>query len=388
MPRRKQIDQGEGLNPAALKKLPSSLKAGVKEAGQEAFKHGVWETGKILGKAGKEHMKGIPAQYVRRNVKERMAENVKEGAKKIFKALVSSAAQPIKEALTGSGLSGGVIDMALIKQMVKDFPGDTRRALECCKECAKKNIMGKGAQQGGFLPAMLAALAPVAMPLVGKLVADVAPKVIGALTGKKGKGATMGDWAYLGLYDDHAGRGWDYVGMGTDGAYRNRPIETSDLFQFAQKYGVFGKIDLPENQHRGNVNEMIHNIANDVHDYKEEAPTFEDTHITPLPTTLHINNLTEQPPREGFEVMGTGFRLLPDTSLGQYKRIRYGGGIVGNLPASSGGIVGQLPSTRMGRGLMPSENSVMGYPVGLARMGKGIAQKKNLKTSNVATWYP
>ena len=304
------------------------------------------------------------------------------------------------------------------------------------------------AEQGGsgFLP-VLAALAPTIIPMA----ADLISGLLGKILGKRGKGfeedegvggAVPGDYSSneLGsrpgqavhhnqdggffldvkgipsMNRENKGQGGSILeGQRSDAPLSNVFVKHSSLWQFAPVPGLMGIIETPANSFYGSgtsdENLGIWEMANDVDQYINSAPTFEDGITSIAPSTLVVNpaSISEMPKNttigstvkaingEGrgggsSDTGDRGFVYAPGMSLSRLAAYssRYGNGIVGSMSihAGKGGDI-----TRVGRGILPTESAITGVPVGVGSRGRGVTSHQQggshnvlVRASNVASW--
>ncbi len=185
----------------------------------------------------------------------------------------------------------------------------------------------------------------------------------------------------------------------------------AQLWWFTPQPGLMGRTELPANQYflKGrDVNVDIWEQANDVDEYINSAPTYEDGVTQIAPSTSYSRGAVSEMPADstvgstlkdirgessGRRSSDGGFVYAPGMSLSRLAsaKHRYGMGVsscntkVGGgafsikhaMPQGRGGDI-----TRIGKGVVPPESTITGTPIGISQRGRGTL----IKGSNVATW--
>ena len=184
----------------------------------------------------------------------------------------------------------------------------------------------------------------------------------------------------------------------------------AQLWWFTPQPGLMGRTELPANQYflKGrDVNLDIWEQANDVDEYINSAPTYEDGVTQIAPSTSYSRGAVSEMPADstvgstlkdirgessGRRSSDGGGVYVPGMSLSRLAsaKHRYGMGVsscntkVGGafsikhaMPQGRGGDI-----TRIGKGVVPPESTITGTPIGISQRGRGTL----IKGANVATW--
>jgi hypothetical protein len=370
---------------------------------------------------------------------EAMRRITKQGPSKSFKDIALSGAKDVGKTLAHEGISRASLQLssqmppaahktleAITKHAHSQIDqrvgrGVIARYMQDCDACCAK-AHKKGGMTGGFA-GMVAALAPTVIPMAANLLSGV----FGKLFGKKGKG-TPGDYSFnelgrrvgQGVIGEHCGGMYNgmYEGSGVHSVQKSDPpldnimAKHSNLWWFIPQPGYMGVTELPSNQFYtpsgGDENLGIWEMANDIDEYINSAPTLEDGLTMIAPTTMTINptaisgmprnsslsstikDIHSQETQTG-NGMGSrgGFVYAPGMSLSRLANFqsRYGSGIVGSMSLHSAGKGGDI--SRVGYGVLPTDSIVTGTPVGISSHGRGMPRQQGgmlIKGANVSSW--
>lgn len=282
------------------------------------------------------------------------------------------------------------------------------RVRHYCQQC---NNMAKN-KSGGVVgtAAILTALAPTLIPMAGNLLSNLMGNL---MSPQKGRGNAPGDYSFNELGSRQPGGflaqllGIPQIissarGRGiSDLPVPNMNALQSNLFWYVRPPGLIGVTELPENAIYGtygeNENLKVWEDVNDINTYVSDAPTWEDTNTSVIPTTL---TMTDVKMPESGSMASTLAEI--DTEAGvsgaRHREGELGGFVYG--PGMSleniykaykkrgHGMVGSLPHMRMGSGVLPQESIVTGEPIGITQRGRGIRKRGGslIQGSSIATW--
>lgn len=418
-----------------------ALKTGSDIVKSKEFKEGAKDVAKAaftkarphLEEAGKEAVSRVGKKITgsRSSAEKSFGDIAKSGAKDVGKELAHQGIDKASEQLAQRIPKEAHHMLAKVSHEVhkkidqRIGSGMVGKYIKHCDDCAEK---GKEKHGGFAFASILAALAPAVIPMA----ADLLQGVLGTILGKGmiGKG-TPGDYTFneLGVRSGQAGRGHERVGVDGAGTRGGSLLETqksdppldnifakhSNLWQFTPVPGFMGITEVPTNQFftptGGDENLGIWEMANDIDEYINSAPTVEDGITSIAPTTMTINptaistmpadstigstvkEITGEAKGQGLGGNSGGFVYAPGISLSRLANFqtRFGSGIVGPMSIHAAGA-GDV--TRVGHGVLPIESVVTGQPIGISERGRGMKGKQQggsstsalIKGSDVATW--
>lgn len=455
-----------------VKKAFETAKPHVKKALKKAYEEGkplAKEFGKTALREATPHLTKMGVEAVERGASKFTGEDRKpvafskiarEGATDVSKKLAHEGISKAQNVLTPqlpSELRPAVqkVAMEAHKQIGEGRGGAVGKYMDHCKACCDK--------AGGF--------AGLASSLIGPVVSSLLPSVVGpavdllsvGLTGKqKGKGVqqggvntSTGDFTNneLSYYREQNPQGGFLAnllgipqvinaikGQGlptaikSDPPYDNSLAHKDKLWWYPPEVGLIGVIEPPNDiiydEFGVNQNAVALEQMNDLDDYLNEAPTFEDGVTSVVPTTLTIapNMPPTADPSTIPETLNQidrelgiiayprnrggqgGFVYASGMSQSDLMKLREGegrGGIVGSLPRAGGrnifnrhlpslgsGVGGDALTRMSGLGVtLPSDSVITGVPVGVSQRGTGLPLKMAragrgaiIKGSNITTW--